>query len=242
MATSNIILIGFHLFVVPNLQNIKMTTNERVRIGNLKIVKILFDFVNQEVLPDTNINQDTFWFGVESIITELLPKNHKILQKRDDLQVKIDEWHRTHQGKHTDIDVYKSFLFDIGYLSARNNNENFQINTTNVDDEIAIQPAPQLVVPLMNARFTLNAVNARWGSLYDALYGTDVISESNGCKRTKEYNKKRGEKVIDFTRQFLDQSIPLANNYSHIDAMKYSIENGELKVRNSFKKNENFSI
>jgi malate synthase len=205
-------------------------TNERVRIGNLQIVKTLFDFVNQEVLPGTNINQDIFWSGVESIITDLSPENHKLLQKRDDLQSKIDEWHRTHQGKYTDIDTYKSFLFDIGYLSPRNNNENFQITTTNVDDEIALQAAPQLVVPLMNARFTLNAANARWGSLYDVLYGTDVIPESDGCEKTKEYNKKRGEKVIDFTRKFLDQSIPLANNFSHVDAMKYNIENGELKV------------
>jgi malate synthase len=211
-------------------------TNERVRIGNLQIVQILFDFVNQEVLPDTNIHQDTFWSGVESIITELSPENHKLLQKRDDLQVKIDEWHRTHQGKHSDIDAYKSFLFDIGYLSPRNNNETFQINTTNVDDEIAIQAAPQLVVPLINARFTLNAANARWGSLYDALYGTDVISESDGCARRNEYNKKRGDKVIAFTRKFLDQSIPLVNHFSHVDAMKYSIENGELKVRNSVQK------
>ncbi|CAF1117035.1 unnamed protein product [Rotaria sordida] len=205
-------------------------TNERVRTENLQIAKILFDFVNQEVLPDTSINQDTFWSGVESIITELSPENRRLLQKRDSLQAKIDEWHRTHQGKHTDLAAYKAFLFDIGYLLPRNNDENFQINTTNIDDEIAIQAAPQLVVPLMNTRFVLNATNARWGSLYDALYSTDVISESDGCERTKEYNKKRAEKVIAFTRQFLDQSIPLANNFSHVDAMKYSIESGELKI------------
>jgi malate synthase len=206
-------------------------TIERVRIGNLQIAKILFDFVNEEVLPETNIHRDTFWSGVESIITDSSPENHKLLQKRDDLQGKIDQWHRTHQGKHTDIDAYKSFLFDIGYLSARNDNESFQISTTNVDDEIAQQAAPQLVVPLMNARFTLNAVNARWGSLYDALYGTDVISENDDCQRTKEYNEKRGQKVITFARQFLDQSIPLMDHCSHIDAMKYTIDNGELKVR-----------
>ncbi|CAF3013888.1 unnamed protein product [Rotaria sp. Silwood2] len=204
--------------------------NERVQIGSLQIAKILFDFVNQEVLPDTNINQDTFWSGVESIIIELSPENRRLLQKRDYLQAKIDEWHRTYQGKHTDIAAYKAFLFDIGYLLPRNNDENFQINTTNVDDEIAIQAAPQLVVPLMNARFVLNATNARWGSLYDALYSTDIISESNGCERTNEYNKKRAEKVIALTKHFLDQSIPLANNFSHVDAMKYSIEDSELKI------------
>lgn len=209
-------------------------SNERIRVGNLQVVKILFDFVNQEVLPNTNINQDKFWSGVESIITEFSYENQKLLQKRNDLQDKIDEWHRQNQGKHTDIERYKSFLFDIGYLTPRNNLDNFQINTSNVDDEVAIQAAPQLVVPLMNARFALNAANARWGSLYDALYGTDVIPENDGCQRTKEYNQKRGEKVIDFTRKFLDQSIPLANNFSHKDAIKYSIENGELKVRNLF--------
>jgi malate synthase len=207
-------------------------TNERVRIGTLQISKILFDFVNQEVLPDTNINQDIFWSGVESILTEFPPENHKLLQKRDYLQTKIDEWHRNHPGKHTDIAAYKAFLFEIGYLSTRNNSENIQINTTNIDDEIAVQAAPQLVVPLTNARFALNAANARWGSLYDALYGTDVISENDGCEKTNRYNKKRGEKVIAFTRKFLDQSIPLINGLSHTDVMKYHIENDELKVRN----------
>lgn len=206
-------------------------TNERIKIGNIQIVKILFDFINQEVLPGTNINQDQFWLGFESIINEFSSENQKLLQKRNDLQNKIDEWHRKNQGKHTDIDTYKSFLFDIGYLVPRNNSsDNFQINTNNVDDEIAIQAAPQLVVPLMNARFTLNAANARWGSLYDALYGTDVISENDGCQKTKEYNQKRGEKVITFTRQFLDQSIPLANHNSHNNVIKYSIENKELQV------------
>ncbi|CAF4514502.1 unnamed protein product [Rotaria sp. Silwood1] len=204
--------------------------NERVRIGNLQIAKILFDFVNQEVLPDTHINLNTFWSGVESIITELSPENRRLLQKRDYFQAKIDEWHRIHPGKYTDIAAYKAFLFEVGYLLPRNDDENFQINTTNVDDEIAIKASPQLVVPLMNARFALNATNARWGSLYDALYSTDIMSESDGCERTNEYNAKRALKVIAFAKQFLDQSIPLANNVSHIDAIKYSIEDGELKI------------
>ncbi|CAF4211602.1 unnamed protein product, partial [Rotaria magnacalcarata] len=116
----------------------------------------------------------------QTILTEFAPVNRTLLKKRDELQASIDEWHRTHQGKHTDIATYKAFLNNIGYLSPRNNNDNFQINTTNVDDEIAVQAGPQLVVPLMNARFTLNAANARWGSLYDALYGTDAIPENDG--------------------------------------------------------------
>ncbi|UJR23571.1 hypothetical protein I4U23_026559 [Adineta vaga] len=206
-------------------------TNERVHIGNLKVAKILFNFVNEEVLPGINIDRETFWNGAESIITDLSPENRKLLQIRDSLQTQIDEWHRTHPGKYTDIETYKKFLFDIGYLSSvRHHDEEFQITTTNVDDEIALQAAPQLVVPLMNARFALNAANARWGSLYDALYGTDVIPESDGCEKTSKYNKKRGDKVIAYTQQFLDQSIPLMNRASYKDAVRYHIENGDLKI------------
>jgi len=204
--------------------------NERVRVGGLFISKILLNFVNQEVVPGTNISPYAFWVGVQSIITELAPENRALLQKRDDLQAKIDEWHRTHQGKHNDIAAYKSFLFEIGYLTPRSGADNFQISTSNVDDEIAIQAGPQLVVPLMNARFTLNAANARWGSLYDALYGTDAIPENDGCEKTNKYNKKRGDKVIAFTRKFLDQNVPLANGLSHVNAKKYSVEAGELRV------------
>ncbi|CAF1033104.1 unnamed protein product [Rotaria sordida] len=202
----------------------------RVRIGALQVSKVLYNFVNQEVVPGTNINPYSFWNGVQTIISEFGPINRALLKKRDDLQAKIDEWHRTHKGQHNDIAAYKAFLYKIGYLYPRNNTDNFQINTSNVDDEIAIQTGPQLVVPLMNARFTLNAANARWGSLYDALYGTDVIPENDGCEKTTTYNKKRGDKVIAFTRKFLDQYIPLANNLSHVNAKKYSVETGELKV------------
>ncbi|CAF0748021.1 unnamed protein product [Adineta ricciae] len=207
-----------------------LANSERVLIGNIKIARSLFKFVDEEVLPGTNIDPDAFWKGAESIITDLSPENQKLLQTRDSLQVQIDQWHRTHPGQHTDIGTYKKFLFDIGYLSARQHEEQFQITTTNVDDEIACQAAPQLVVPLMNARFTLNAVNARWGSLYDALYGTDVISEDDGCEKSNTYNKKRGDKVIAYTRKFLDQSIPLTNHASHANVVKYHIANGELKA------------
>jgi len=204
--------------------------NERVTVGNIHISKNLFNFVNQEVIPGTNIISFPFWAGAEKIITDLAPDNQALLQKRDDLQAKIDEWHRTHKGKHDDIAAYKSFLFEIGYLTPRSGADNFQISTRTVDDEIAIQAGPQLVVPLMNARFTLNAANSRWGSLYDALYGTDAIPENDGCEKTNKYNKKRGDKVIAFTRKFLDQNVPLANGSSHANAKKYSVETGELKV------------
>jgi malate synthase len=204
--------------------------DERVTAAGLSISKILFNFVNQEVIPGTNITSFGFWDSVRKILAEFSPDNSALLQKRDDLQAKIDQWHRTHKGQHNDIDAYKSFLFDIGYLIPRNSADNFQITTTNVDDEIAIRAGPQLVVPLMNARFTLNAANARWGSLYDALYGTDAISEDDGCEKTNTYNKKRGDKVIAFARKFLDQTVPLTNNASHANAKKYSVEAGELKV------------
>ncbi|CAF4331849.1 unnamed protein product [Rotaria socialis] len=184
-----------------------MMANERVRIGNVQVAKILFDFVNEEVLPDMNIDSDTFWSGAELIIAELSP-------------------HRMHQGKCTDITAYKTFLYDIGYLIPQTNDENFQINTINVDNEISVQVAPQLAVPL---------VNARRCSLYDALYSTDAISDCDSCERTNENNQKRGEKVISFTRKFLDQSIPLTSNFSHTDAIQYSIVNGEVKVRNLFR-------
>jgi len=205
----------------------------RVTLAGLSISKVLFDFVNQEVIPGTNLTPYAFWVGVRKILDEFSPDNSALLQKRDDLQAKIDQWHRTHKGKHNDIAAYKSFLFDIGYLTPRSGADNFQISTNNVDDEIAIRAGPQLVVPLMNARFTLNAANSRWGSLYDALYGTDVIPENDGCEKTNEYNKKRGDKVIAFTRNFLDQNVPLTNNASHANAKKYSVEAGELKVSKS---------
>lgn len=205
-------------------------TNERVVVEGFHISKNLFDFVNQEVIPGTNITPYAFWFGAQKIITEFTSENRDLLQKRDDLQNKIDDWHREHKGKHNDIAAYKSFLFDIGYLTPRSGADSFQITTKNVDKEIAVLAGPQLVVPLMNARFTLNAANARWGSLYDALYGTDAIPETDGCEKTTKYNKKRGDKVIAFTRKFLDQTVPLANGLSHANAKKYSVENDELKV------------
>ncbi|CAF0743102.1 unnamed protein product [Adineta ricciae] len=204
--------------------------SDRIRVGGLYISKVLFNFVNQEAVPGTNINAFAFWAGVQAIVNDFAPENRALLQKRDDLQAKIDQWHRTHQGQRTDVATYKSFLYDIGYLCPRTGADNFQIRTSNVDEEVAIRAGPQLVVPLMNARFTLNAANARWGSLYDALYGTDAIPELDGCEKTTKYNKKRGDKVIAFTRKFLDEAVPLSDGLSHANAQKYSVENGELKI------------
>lgn len=204
--------------------------NKRVTVAGLSIAKNLLDFVNHEVIPHTDIDPQAFWVGAQKILAEFAPENSALLRKRDDLQAKIDHWHRNHQGKHHDPAAYKSFLFDIGYLTPRTGADNFQITTNNVDSEIALRAGPQLVVPLMNARFTLNAANARWGSLYDALYGTDAIPETNGCEKTEKYNKKRGDQVIAFTRKFLDQTFPLTTPASHIHAKKYTVEAGTLRV------------
>lgn len=214
----------------PKSQPVAMSA-ERVRIGMLRISKTLYEFVNREVVPGTDVNPMTFWNGVQSILRDFSPENQALLRKRDDLQTKIDQWHRTHQGSSFNMEKYKSFLYDIGYLTRRTSDDRFQITTKNADDEIALRAGPQLVVPLMNARFTLNAANARWGSLYDALYGTDAIPETDGCERVGKYNKKRGDKVIAFCRQFLDQTVPLTNNASHSNAKAYRIVNGELQVR-----------
>ena len=210
-----------------------MTTtmdNERVLIGGLQVARVLYHFVNDEVLPDTKIDATWFWSGAETILEAFSAKNRLLLQKRDDLQAQIDEWHRSHPHGHKEMPIYKAFLLDIGYLLPNNERETIQISATNVDDDIARKAGPQLVVPLMNARFALNAANARWGSLYDALYGTDVISESDGCQRTLQYNPKRGDQVIAFARRFLDQAIPLSNGLSHSNTIKYSIFQGTLQV------------
>jgi malate synthase len=200
---------------------------EHVQVGGLQVAKVLFDFVNNEAIPGTGINAEQFWVGAEKIINDLAPKNKALLAKRDDLQAKIDAWHQARKGQAHDAAAYKAFLQEIGYLLPEA--ADFQISTENVDDEIARMAGPQLVVPVMNARFALNASNARWGSLYDALYGTDAISEAGGAEKGKGYNKVRGDKVIAFARAFLDESAPLAAG-SHVDATAYRIENGKLLV------------
>ncbi|MGB3125640.1 MAG: malate synthase G [Pseudomonas sp.] len=200
---------------------------EHVQVGGLQVAKVLFDFVNNEAIPGTGITADQFWAGADKVIHDLAPKNKALLAKRDDFQARIDTWHQTHAGQAHDPVAYKAFLQDIGYLLPEA--ADFQATTQNVDDEIARMAGPQLVVPVMNARFALNASNARWGSLYDALYGTDAISEADGAEKGKGYNKVRGDKVIAFARAFLDEAAPLTAG-SHVDSTGYKIVDGTLIV------------
>ncbi|WDU62695.1 malate synthase G [Pseudomonas poae] len=200
---------------------------EHVQVGGLQVAKVLFDFVNNEAIPGTGITADQFWAGADKVIHDLAPKNKALLAKRDDFQARIDTWHQTHAGQAHDPVAYKAFLQDIGYLLPEA--ADFQASTQNVDDEIARMAGPQLVVPVMNARFALNASNARWGSLYDALYGTDAISEADGAEKGKGYNKVRGDKVIAFARAFLDEAAPLSAG-SHVDSTGYKIVDGMLIV------------
>ncbi|WP_210641551.1 MULTISPECIES: malate synthase G [unclassified Pseudomonas] len=200
---------------------------EHVQVGGLKVAKVLFDFVNNEAIPGTGLTADAFWAGADKVIHDLAPKNKALLAKRDDFQARIDAWHQARAGQAHDAVAYKAFLQDIGYLLPEA--ADFQATTQNVDDEIARMAGPQLVVPVMNARFALNASNARWGSLYDALYGTDAISEADGAQKGKGYNKVRGDKVIAFARAFLDEAAPLAAG-SHVDATGYKIVDGKLVI------------
>lgn len=200
---------------------------EHVQVGGLRVAKVLFDFVNNEAIPGTGLDVAGFWQGAEQLINELAPKNKALLAKRDDLQAKIDAWLQSHAGQAHDAVAYKAFLEEIGYLLPEV--ADFQATTQNVDEEIARMAGPQLVVPVMNSRFALNASNARWGSLYDALYGTDAISEAGGAEKGKGYNKVRGDKVIAFARAFLDEAAPLAAG-SHVDSTGYKLIDGKLVI------------
>ncbi len=182
-------------------------TKKYQKIESLSVSESLLNFVNKELLPGTKIKQDAFWKGFSKYVHELAPKNKKLLEIREKLQQKIDEWHKEAKGKNINIKEYTKFLEKIGYLKKVG--KKFKIKTKNVDSEISKIAGPQLVVPVMNARYSLNAANARWGSLYNALYGTDIIPESNGAERGKKYNYIRGEKVIEYVRKFLDENIPL---------------------------------
>ncbi|WP_350447542.1 malate synthase G [Pseudomonas solani] len=200
---------------------------ERVQVGGLQVARVLFDFVNNEAIPGTGLSAEKFWAGAEAVINDLAPKNKALLAKRDELQAQINAWHQARAGQAHDAVAYKTFLQEIGYLLPEP--ADFHATTTNVDEEIARMAGPQLVVPVMNARFALNAANARWGSLYDALYGTDVISEEDGAEKGKGYNKVRGDKVIAFARAFLDEAAPLHDG-SHVDATAYAIKDGAFAV------------
>lgn len=200
---------------------------DRVSAGNLRVGRVLYDFVNNEALPGTDIDPDSFWAGVDKVVTDLTPQNQSLLKTRDELQAQIDKWHRQRVIEPLDPEAYRQFLTDIGYLLPEP--EDFTITTSGVDDEITTTAGPQLVVPVLNARFALNAANARWGSLYDALYGTDVIPETDGAEKGSSYNRIRGDKVIAYAREFLDQATPLASG-SWADATGVSIEDGQLKI------------
>src|ERR1700742_2438537 len=200
---------------------------DRVSVGNLRVAQALYDFVNTEALPGTDIDPDSFWAGVDKVVTDLQPQNQDLLARRDQLQAQIDKWHRQHVIEPLDPEAYREFLTEIGYLQPEP--ADFTITTAGVDDEITTTAGPQLVVPVLNARFALNAANARWGSLYDALYGTDVIPESDGAEKGTSYNRVRGDKVIAYARKFLDEAVPLASR-SWTGATGLSVEDGQLQV------------
>lgn len=200
---------------------------DRVPVGNLRVARVLYDFINTEALPGTDIDPDSFWAGVDKVVTDLQPRNQDLLARRDQLQAQIDRYHRHHVIEPIDPEAYRQFLTEIGYLLPEP--DDFTITTAGVDPEITTTAGPQLVVPVTNARFALNAANARWGSLYDALYGTDVIPETDGAEQGSSYNKVRGDKVIAYARKFLDEAVPLESG-SWADATGLSIDDGRLQI------------
>ena len=197
--------------------------NERVELHGLSIAKELYDLVGDEIMPGTGVSLEWFWMHLSRIVSDLEPKNRALLNKRDELQAKIDQWHRVNPD--FQLQDYKAFLEEIGYLLPKG--ERFKVTVANADAEITRIAGPQLVVPVDNSRYALNAANARWGSLYDALYSTDVIPETEGCKRTGRYNPVRGRKVIEYARRFLDRATPMAVG-SHEYVVKYRVKSGQL--------------
>jgi malate synthase len=202
-----------------------MSEVERVSVANLKVAKILHDFVVNEALPGTDIAASAFWHGLDRIVHRLAPLNRALLQQRDKLQAKIDDWYRARPGRAFDEPAHRALLEEIGYLMPAG--PPFKVDTANVDGEIAAVAGPQLVVPISNARYALNAANARWGSLYDALYGSDAIPREGKAAPGRTYNPERGKLVIAWTRQFLDEIVPLASG-SHANVREYAIKSGAL--------------
>ncbi len=200
---------------------------DRVVVERLSVARVLYDFINREVLPGTGVPEAGFWTRLDRIVHDLAPRNRALLAKRDALQAQIDEWHHAGKGKPFDLGAYRAFLGTIGYLVQER--DDFTVDTENVDDEIARIAGSQLVVPMTNARYALNAANARWGSLYDALYGTDAISEADGATRGNSYNPVRGKKVFQWTKRFLDEIAPLASG-SHAQVRGYAVQDGQLAV------------
>ncbi|WP_207537209.1 malate synthase G [Sabulicella rubraurantiaca] len=195
---------------------------------SLDVAPELRSFIENEALPGTGVDPARFWQGMEAILRDLAPRNAALLAKRDALQAKLDEWHRANPARPIDLGAYEGFLREIGYLLPEP--EDFQVTTANTDPEFGLVAGPQLVVPVSNARYALNAANARWGSLYDALYGTDAIPETDGSERTgSDYNPARGKRVITFARQVLDQAAKL-DGAGHAEAIKYQVKDGELLV------------
>jgi malate synthase len=200
---------------------------DRTTVHGLQVANELHRFIEDKVLPATGVDSASFWKGFDTIVADLAPKNIALLAERDRLQTEMDAWHKAHPGPITDMPAYRAFLEKIGYLLPQP--KDVQTTTSNVDAELAQQAGPQLVVPILNARYALNAANARWGSLYDALYGTDAIPETDGAEKGKGYNPVRGARVIAFARNVLDQAAPLANG-SHKDATGYRVKDGQLVV------------
>jgi malate synthase len=200
----------------------------RTQCHSLQVATPLYRFIEDKVLPGLNVKSADFWKGFDAIVNDLTPKNAALLAKRDRLQRDLDQWHKANPGPIKDMPAYRKYLKDIAYIEDVP--AKVAATTQNVDDELALQAGPQLVVPVLNARYALNAANARWGSLYDALYGTDVISEEDGASKDGAYNPIRGAKVVAYARQFLDQAAPLAKA-SYSDVVAYSVVDKKLSVK-----------